>query len=187
MMDRLVIKSSSFLFLFLFLVFSYTTEAQVRGYRTNPSEFKKLKVRTPKKDKKITRMPKFNLAQVLQEEQDNLSSVAPRFGKGFKVDLKLKDGQWENVEGGRLWTLGISSENAYSINLIFNEFYLPKGAEFYMYNDENTMLYGPYTFSDNRKNGRLSTDLIKGASITLELFEPTEVQGQTKISVEREN
>ncbi|WP_339694042.1 T9SS type A sorting domain-containing protein [uncultured Roseivirga sp.] len=130
-------------------------------------------------------MPKFNLAQVLQEEQDNLSSVAPRFGKGFKVDLKLKDGQWENVEGGRLWTLGISSENAYSINLIFNEFYLPKGAEFYMYNDENTMLYGPYTFSDNRKNGRLSTDLIKGASITLELFEPTEVQGQTKISVER--
>lgn len=185
MLNTSDIKFGTFLFSFLFLVLSYTLEAQVRGYITNPTEFAKMKTRNPKMAKKVKRMPKFNLAQVLQEEQDDLSDVSPRFGKGFDVDLNLKDGQWEDVEGGRLWTFGISSDSAYSINLVFSKFHLPKGAEFYMYNDEKTMLYGPYTFSDNRKNGRLSTDLIKGASITLELFEPTEVKGETQISVER--
>ncbi len=118
--------------------------------------------------------------QSLQKQdsvEQKLGGFPFRFGKGFKTDLSLSDGTWTELsEGkGRVWQLQISSPNAFSLNFLFDKFELVKGAELTLYNAERTMQMGPITAEHNNEFKLLSTDLIKGNSVIIELFEPGNV------------
>ena len=76
--------------------------------------------------------------------------VPYRFGKGFDVSYSFDDGQWENVEGGRHWTISFKSDGAISLNFIIDNFYLPEGAKLYIENQDETVLYGPVEENNNK-------------------------------------
>ena len=79
-------------------------------------------------------MPKFDIAAMLEEDEAVKGMDVPfRFGKGFDVNYTLNDGNWENTNNGRVWSLLFQSEGAYSINFIFSELFLPEGGELYIY------------------------------------------------------
>ncbi|MDI6832964.1 MAG: trypsin-like serine protease [Bacteroidales bacterium] len=84
----------------------------------------------------------------------------------------------------RNWKLKIISKGAYSINLIFNKFYLPEDASLYIYNEDRTMVYGPVTSANCNASGIFASDVIKGESIILEYFVPhtSLEEGQINIS-----
>ncbi len=61
----------------------------------------------------------------LEAAQD--SPLPPRFGYAFKVSLGLDSaGTWTELPNGdRVWRLRIAAPDAYSINLLYDEFWLP--------------------------------------------------------------
>jgi hypothetical protein len=73
---------------------------------------------------------------LLTEEVAQISRETFVFGKEFEVDFNLlNSGVWTDLANGdRLWRLGISSKNAYSLNLIFNKILFARnGRIIYLY------------------------------------------------------
>lgn len=132
-------------------------------------------------------MPSFDLESMEKEDAEMAGEDVPfRFGKGFDVSYSFDDGLWEDVEGGRLWTISFKSEGAISVNYIFDNFYLPKGDSLYIMNKDRTVLYGPVTSHDvHQKYDSFLTDIIPGNHSTIFLFEPIENKGESQLTIKR--
>ena len=57
-----------------------------------------------------------------------------RFGKAIKVDIDTESfGVWRTVhKNWSRWSLRLASDTALSLNLLFDDFHLPRHAEFYV-------------------------------------------------------
>lgn len=132
-------------------------------------------------------MPTFDVQKMLKEDAivDSMKDAPYRFGKGFEVNYTLKDGAWISIDGGRLWSMNFESKGAISMNFIFNNLYLPEGAELYIGNASGTMLYGPLKHKDNTESEFFMTDLIEGDDVTIYLFEPSDQKGNSRLTIER--
>lgn len=106
-----------------------------------------------------------------------------RFGIEQHVNLNLSNaGKWDTLNNGdRLWRLNLESPNALSINLNFSDFFLPNGAQFFVYNKNETL--GAFTSSNNKSTREFSTRPIKGQTVTLEYFEPKEATDSGSIQI----
>lgn len=72
---------------------------------------------------KVKTFPSFDVQKLINEDKLNKGLDIPfRFGKGFDTNITLNDGDWINIEGGRLWSMEFQSLGAYSINFVFNQF-----------------------------------------------------------------
>jgi hypothetical protein len=134
----------------------------------------------------ITKMPEFDLQELIEEDKRTEDTNSPyRFGKAFDVSYNLSDGTWTNVENGRLWTMSFLSEGALSLNFVFDDFHLPEGAELYIENQKETVLYGPVTTKDIPKSGFFLTDIIPGNQVKIYIFEPSDVKGTSSLTIRR--
>jgi hypothetical protein len=98
----------------------------------------------------VKQMPKIDLKKLVKEDSLRSNLDFPnRFGKGFDTDLSLKDGEWTETSEGRIWNLKVHAPGAYTINLVLDELYLPRGVKLYIYNSDSTTLYGPVTYKQN--------------------------------------
>lgn len=176
------------LVLFVLFSFIYVSNAQVetRYLRGNESV---IGMRKPiSQNNAIIRMPSFDLDHAQNERnksEDNSFSGPFCFGKGFDVSYTLSDGQWEKVEGGRLWTMSVQSEGAYSLNFVFESFYLPEGADMYIENGEGSVVYGPVKAKDIGKDGFFLTDIIEGDCVRIYLFEPDDAKNKSTLTIKR--
>lgn len=162
-----------------------TAKAQIETKRVSPELLQShLKFKSGKKPPQVTMRPVDVQALLREDERDHARGLPPRFGKAWDVQLDLENsGAWEDFSLGRLWRLKIKCPAAFSVNLIFDEFFLPGNAELFIYNEQKTMVSGPFSSLNNPKNRRLSTDLIEGNAVILELFEPKSHLGETKLSI----
>ncbi|MET2984848.1 T9SS type A sorting domain-containing protein [Aureibaculum conchae] len=143
----------------------------------NKSEFKANNVKS---------FSPFNIERMVEEDNKRKDVAAPfRFGKAFDTNISLDDGEWIDFGGGKLWSMEFYSKKAYSLNFVFNDFYLSENAELYIANDDGTMLYGPVTNKNNPKNGFFLTDLIGGDKATVYLFEPNDSKKESKLTITR--
>ncbi len=160
--------------------------SQVETHYLNKGEASKLINKPIRTISDVKVMPSFDLAQLEKEdaERDSTASMF-RFGKPFDVSYTLVDGQWENVEGGRMWSMSFKSEGALSLNFVFNDFHLPEGAELYVMNKEESVLFGPVTKECTTDNGFFLTDIIKGDQASILLFEPNDCKGMSSLVINR--
>ncbi len=118
---------------------------------------------------------------------DQVGGVPWRFGYNIEVDYNPDNsGVWDYLPGGdKIWRLGISSENAKSINLTFDRYYLPQGAELFIYNEDRTKIIGAFTHENNQDHGYFATTLIAGSTLIIEYYEPQKVTfpGELNISI----
>jgi len=132
-------------------------------------------------------MPVFDLERQLDEDLINQANkVGPfRFGYEHITNYSLQNsGTWQTTEeGDKIWRIKFSSPGALSMNVIFNDFFIPNGASVHLYNKETDMVEGAYTSFNNNANNMLGSDLIKGESIVVEYFEPSEVAGQGRLLI----
>lgn len=178
---------SIILFFCVLLVFQ-TSFAQVETkFCTKGASFDQVKfIKDHPKANKIMKLPSFDAQELINEDKLNKSMDRPfRFGKGFDVEITLNDGAWCNVDKGRLWSMEFQSKGAYSINFVFDQFFLSDNAKLYAANADGTMLYGPVTSKQNTKNGFYLTDLISGDNVTIYLYEPDSEKGKCKLKVKR--
>lgn len=131
-------------------------------------------------------MPAVNVAALLAEDQIEQSKGIPyRFGFPMDVNYNLDNsGTWTNLPGGaKLWRLNIYSSGATTINLIYNDFWLPQGSKFYIYNEDRSEFIGAFTARNNNETGQFATGLVRGESIILEYYEPAKVESPGIISI----
>ena len=140
-------------------------------------------------DSKMVRhvMPVFNLEKQLREDLINhTNKVGPfRFGYEHITNYSLQNsGTWQITdEGDKLWKIKFASPGALSMNVIFNDFFIPEGGSVHLYNKETEMVVGAYTEKNNNTNNMLGSDLIKGETVVIEYFEPKEVVGQGRLLI----
>jgi len=135
--------------------------------------FKELIEKTP-----VMELPAVDVKALLEEDELLRKEEVQRpfrFGKAINVDFDIKKNgmKKELSNGDKLWFLKIHCPDAFSINLIYDNFKLADGSKFFIYNEEKTMILGAFTpeLSNNRSNV-FATDLVQGNTIILEYFEP---------------
>ncbi len=139
-------------------------------------------------DIRFQKMASFN-ENIMRSEDDinNATKDMPyRFGKNFEVNLGLEDGNWEDLPNGdRVWTIGIESTGAYSLNFLFTSFNLPEGGKLFIYNEEKTYKIGAFTSDNNTSEKTLATYPLPGDKIILEYYEPSSGLGITELKIGR--
>jgi len=132
-------------------------------------------------------MQKVDIQKLLEEDKkESKLDVPMRFGTALDVNLDISSsGEWFEIDSGRVWKLEVSSDGAYSINMIFDKFNIPEGGELFIYSTDNSMAFGPITYLQNNDRNRFSTDLIKGSSVIIELFEPYAVKNNTLLRIDK--
>ena len=171
------------LLLLAFFVFDAAAIAQI-SMGGQPISFQK----TLSPNIETAKTPPVDFQRLLAEEEAEKDEAIPfRFGEPFDVYYTLSNsGNWETLQNGdRVWRLRIESPGAYSINLLYSHFYLPEGAEFFIYSEENDMVLGAFTSRNNKPWPEFATAPIKGESCVLEYYEPAPVAGQGIIDISR--
>ena len=133
-------------------------------------------------------MPPIDLDALRAQDAINDPNKGPfRFGFNHYVNLNLNNsGTWTTLPNGdRLWQMGIKSTGAHTINLAFDDFFMPEGASTFIYNADKSFVIGAFTSLNNDKSKMFATDLIAGDAIIIEYYEPKEVTNQGRINLFR--
>ena len=155
----------------LFLLVSITLSAQV-SHGGKPHSFQKNNFLRalhweiqPYQDNKL-----------LLEKEENVigKETGFQFGEEIEVNYTLENsGVWDTLaDGSRLWRLGIYSPHAYSLNLLFDSFYIPPGSNLFIYTEDKSFVIGSFTEKNNNKWGNFATSLLPNDKIVLEYYEP---------------
>lgn len=132
-------------------------------------------------------LPAVDSKKALEEDAATPSDagIPFRYGLNVNVDFNLNNsGTWETLsDGSRIWRLGIKSNNAKSLNLIFSNFYMPKGAYMFVYNLDKSRLLGAFTEINNAVDGQFATALIFGNYTIIEYYEPVYSTGLGRLSI----
>ena len=131
-------------------------------------------------------MPTIDTESLRAEDERNRRRAMPyRFGYTFETNFSLNSsGIWTTLDNGdKIWHLQITCPDALAVKLMYKDFYLPEGAQFFVYNQEQIL--GAFTNKNNKQSRKFATASTKGESAILEYYEPSNVAGQGSISLEK--
>ncbi|MEW6051125.1 MAG: hypothetical protein AB1644_08720 [Candidatus Zixiibacteriota bacterium] len=128
-----------------------------------------------------------NRALLAEDEAEQSKDVPLRFGYPFDVNFTTDNaGFWQILPNGdRLWRLRIASPSAFSINLLYDRFWLPEGAKLFLYSEDQSFLIGAFTSQNNKAEGQFATAPVKGDVCVLEYYEPASASQRGVISISR--
>ena len=151
------------------------------GHGGTPYSFKKKVV----KSFVTVSLPSLDNQLLLQEEAVEKKNEGYPFGKEIAVNYRLDNsGTWENLpDGGRLWRLGIESKGAYSINLLFDNFYIPSSSNLFIYTTDQSFVLGSFTVKNNNQWGNFATTVLPGDAIVLEFYEAAQDRNEAIINL----
>jgi hypothetical protein len=96
-----------------------------------------------------------------------------RFAFAFDVALNPDNsGQWTNWDGYNIWQLRIHSAGAYSLNLIFDRYYLPEGARLFVVGTDCQDIKGAFTSFNNKEYRKLAIEPVTGDDVLIQYEEP---------------
>ena len=129
--------------------------------------------------KAVKSFASLDLTRIEQEDiEDEAKGLPPRFGYRHRVNLTLDNaGEWTVLPNGdQLWRLALSCEDAVSINLLYDKFWLPEGAKFWVYGSDRKHSIGAFTSANNNGGSDhiqgFATGLIYGNQVILEYYLP---------------
>lgn len=131
-------------------------------------------------------MPQVDVKALEEEDIERaLDNLPYRFAQGFSVNYNLNNiGTWTTLDNGdRIWRLKISCQQAFSINFLYDDFFIPPGGLYYIYSSDLTEVMGAFGPHNNRPSRKFATGLVNSTSVVLEYYEPAAVAGQGSISV----
>jgi len=182
-------KSKIAMFCSLFVLFQFVAKSQIStdelpiSFRYNEETFRM------NKEMLKTMLP-IDLEKLRAEDEiDEAVGIPPRFGYPHEVNFSLENsGEWFDLPNGdKLWQLEIYSPGALSINLLYDKFWLPDGAKFFIYSSNKRHSIGAFTSINNKGNREnpegFATGLIYGDRIVLEYYLPKNVSEQGIISI----
>jgi subtilisin-like proprotein convertase family protein len=136
-------------------------------------------LKTPIEDVPVLTMPPLdNEALLAHELSQRAPGRAPRFASSLPVDVSPgSHGKWETSPAGfAIWRLRIQSHGARSLNLGFDRFALPEGANLFLFNPDQSRIMGPFSKADNKEYNQLWTPVIETDDLILEVQVPIHLQ-----------
>lgn len=98
-----------------------------------------------------------------------------RFGFNNETNLNMDNaGTWINLaDGGKIWLLQVTCENALTVNLTFDNLTIPEGNELFVYNTDKSFILGKFT-AYHLYEKQLGTELVPGNTAIIEYYIPAE-------------
>lgn len=124
-------------------------------------------------------LPELNLASLRSKAFGGSPEKVLEFAKVTEHNINAKTAsKWMNIahqgQTMSVWRLAIESQNAYSINLGFSNYSMPKNGKLFIYAEGYQNMVGPFTEADNEDHGQLWSPIIPGKRIIVEINVPTE-------------
>ncbi|SVD73685.1 uncharacterized protein METZ01_LOCUS426539, partial [marine metagenome] len=121
-------------------------------------------------------------------EEDTYREMGTPYRYGYKHEVHYtpeNSGTWsETADGGRMWQVRFTSEDAYAISFEYEKFHIPKGGgQLYVYTPGYEMINGAYTHLNNVEHHRFSTPLIKGDTAIIEYYQSAGVEEEFSIQI----
>ena len=88
-------------------------------------------------------------------------------------------------DGGLIWRLGLHSPGAYGMKVLFDAYFLPEGAELYVFSKDEDMSIGPYTHEQNHADGTFGIPLVKSDHIVVEYYQPANIKVTPQININK--
>ena len=134
-------------------------------------------------------LPAFDIQKFIEEDEMERTSSQQkpyRFANPISVDFNMNThGTWNiNDDGSSIWQFRIESPGAHSLNLIYDRFNIPEGAEFFVYSEDREMVLGAFTNYNHKPHGGFSTAPVVGDVIILEYNEPASPEFSGEISID---
>lgn len=133
-------------------------------------------------------MPVFSEARkAMKSAQETSRLKRLEFAHVFDLALTPENsGEWQTLENGaRIWRLGLASNGAYSLNLIFGSFNLEQEVKIYLYSPDLKNILGAYSSLNNNASGRLAIEPFPGDSVVVEMDIPAGTNNFGRIEVSR--
>ena len=93
-----------------------------------------------------------------------------QFGTEYEFGISFFDAAMIFIEDDiYTFLLEIRSNNAYGLAINFGNYFLTENAELYFYDKERTNFLGSLTSLNNKDSNNLTTSIIKGSEIVIEL------------------
>jgi hypothetical protein len=170
----------------LCLLFPFALQAQV-SEGGEPMSFSQYFTQVYEKSSPISvhEITPIDLEKVKEETKVgiNLNLIS----RAMQVNLSPENsGKWTTLSNGdRVWRLHVKSKGALALYPFYEHFWLPKGAKLFLYSPDKKQIRGAYSSNTNPPTREFATDGIEGDEMVFEIFEPKEVQGQTKLHINR--
>lgn len=137
-------------------------------------------------------VPQYNvatpdLARIQAREKKSIQDGTPlKVAVVVPLNLNMNNsGLWESTDDGcNVWRLRISNENAKGCDILFNRFDLPEGAQFFCYNEDMTLIYGPYTRESNLSGEGFTSGIFAKGDVILEYVSPRQFNNAGTANIE---
>ncbi len=131
---------------------------------------------TPASLKTITiAVPKIEEAKIEDQKNDLIKTIPYRFGLKIPTNYTPNNaGEWFQVATLYYWQMRLHAEDATSLHLNFKSFHLNRDQKIWVYNDDKTIIYGPYTADNNYADSLFSSFLIPGENLNIQLVSNTQ-------------
>ncbi len=178
----------AFILFFLVFIFSEISWGQISqgGF---PAEVVQLKSAiTP-----VVEMPAIDNISLIKSSRAELlesNELKPlKFAHAFEVNLSpANSGEWSRLTNGDYcWKLKIHSEGAKSINLIFDQFELPKNTKLFIFNEKENHVLGAFTSLNNKTTGKFAVAPVKGDEITIQYEVPEQYLNKVNFIIKKVN
>jgi hypothetical protein len=135
-------------------------------------------------------LPALDMEEIQRQDMAEKETNSPvRFGYKHPVNYTLENsGEWISLPNGdKLWQLQIVSPKALSINLLYDKFWLPDGAKFFIYSSNKKYSIGAFTSKNNKGDQKdpqkFATGLVYGDTVILEYYQPQTIEETAIISI----
>lgn len=121
-------------------------------------------------------LPDLNVDSILIEsELYNKKVDGLKFAHTFFTDYSPENAgiNFTTINGIHTWKLGVRSNGAYSIGLYFDRFDIPKSGQLYVYNQDRSVVLGPFTHKNSSPSKDFMTSPIPGDEIIVEYQQPS--------------
>lgn len=116
-----------------------------------------------------------DLAKLQAKSEQSVKDGTP-MKVGIVMPLQLTTdnaGVWEHTDDGYdIWRLKLHNAKALGCCALLERFQLPEGAQFFAYNSDKSLIYGPYTHDDNPSGEGFNSGLFTGGEVILEYVSP---------------
>ena len=170
-------KRNYFIFL---LLMCQTVNAQVITQKVTDNAMKGLAFETPFRI--LTKYPQPDLQKILKEDAAS-PELPERIAVGFDVNIDLQLEKPSYGDKGKAWSVKLEADKSRFLSLFFDDLYLPKGSELYIYNRKNQVVVGPLDYTNTSESRTFQMGLMKGEELTLTLIETPSAFGKSRVHV----
>jgi hypothetical protein len=138
-------------------------------------------------DSKYIEMPAFDLDSVLRLDEINRQNMRGSYSFAYKFYTNIEKGrdgkEFVLADGTKIWQVNIRSKGAYSINLLFTRFNLPRGGRLFIYNADHSHVIGAFDYRNNSPEMILPVRPVAGNEITIEYSEPADAEFEAQLTI----